>query len=51
MLIEINAVPDLLVMENACGPLLLDKENLRAFGEYDLLINKHQKKLYEDLNK
>jgi len=51
VLIEINDSPDLLFMENACGPLLKDERILRAFGEYDLLVNKHQKRLYNCLNK
>jgi hypothetical protein len=47
VLIEINDSPDLLFMENACGPLLIKKENLRAFGEYGLLFNTSQQKLYK----
>jgi len=49
VLIEINGNPDLLMMEQMCGPLLQVKQNLRAFGQYDLLINKHQKKLFKSL--
>ena len=48
IVIEVNASPDL---SEEVGPLLKDKKNLKAFGEYDLLINKHQRKLYNNLNK
>lgn len=47
IVIEVNASPDL---SEEVGPLLKNKKNLKAFGEYDLLINKHQKKLYNNLN-
>jgi len=49
VLIEVNAVPDLLHAETICEPLLKDKRIIKAFGEYNLLINKHQKELYENL--
>jgi hypothetical protein len=51
ILIEINDVPDLLGQEQMCGPLLKIDKNLRAFGEYDLLINKYQRELYRNLLK
>jgi hypothetical protein len=49
VLIEVNDCPDLLGMEQMSGPLLRDGQNLCAFGQYGLLINKHQLKLYNDL--
>ena len=49
VLIEVNGSPDLAVQEAIAGPFLRDKQNLQAFGEYDLLMNKHQKKLYSTL--
>lgn len=49
VLIEVNAHPDLCSQEQRNGPLLQDEKNLKAFGEYDLLINKHQKQLYSNL--
>ncbi len=51
ILIEINDIPDLLGQEQMCGPLLKIERNLRAFGEYDLLINKYQRELYRNLIK
>jgi len=50
-LIEVNDSTDLLFQEQTSGPLLLRSPVLRAFGQYDLLINKHQKKLYAALSK
>lgn len=46
VLIEINGAPDLLGLEQKAGPLLKNRDVLAAFGEYDLLINRHQKELY-----
>ena len=49
LLIEINGSPDLAALEQKAGPLLKSRPVLRAFGEYDILVNKHQKKLYAEL--
>ena len=49
LLIEINGAPDLAALEQKAGPLLKSQPVLRAFGEYDLLVNKHQKRLYSEL--
>lgn len=49
VLLEVNAHPDLVFMEQTSGPLLQNIQNLQAFGEYDLLVNKHQKELYRNL--
>jgi glutathione synthase/RimK-type ligase-like ATP-grasp enzyme len=49
VLIEINGAPDFVAQEQWCGPLLKSKLVLRAFGEYDLLVNRHQRKLYSDM--
>lgn len=51
VLIEANGAPDLAGLEQKAGPLLKDRDVLRAFGEYGLLVNKHQRKLYADLDK
>jgi hypothetical protein len=48
-LIEANGAPDLAGLEQKAGPLLKNEAVLRAFGEYDLLVNRHQRKLYEAL--
>lgn len=50
VLIEINGAPDLAGQEQMAGPLFRSKPVLRAFGEYDLLVNKHQRKLYVSLD-
>jgi hypothetical protein len=50
VLIEANGAPDLAGLEQKAGPLLKSKPVLRAFGEYDLLVNKHQKKLFTKLD-
>jgi hypothetical protein len=49
ILIEVNDRPGFLAMEQLCGPLLQVKQNLKAFGEYDLLYNRYQKELYRRL--
>ncbi|MFA5295602.1 MAG: sugar-transfer associated ATP-grasp domain-containing protein [Methanoregulaceae archaeon] len=46
IVIEVNNDPDLMGQEQSCGPLLRIEQNLRAFGEYDLFINRHQRELY-----
>jgi hypothetical protein len=46
VLIEVNIMPDLLGLERSCGPLLRIEQNLHAFGEYDLFVNRHQRELY-----
>jgi hypothetical protein len=38
-----------MLQEQTSGPLLKNDEVLRAFGAYDLLVNRHQKKLYRRL--
>ena len=49
VLIELNGAPDLAGLEQKAGPLLRSEPVLRAFGEYDLLVNKHQRRLYAGL--
>jgi hypothetical protein len=50
VLIEVNESPDLLFQEQTSGPLLRVGQNLQSFGEYDILVNKFQKELYDNLN-
>ena len=50
VLIEINYGPDLMFSEQTCGPLFKSDRVLRAFGEYGLLVNRHQRKLYAGLD-
>ncbi|OGR06962.1 MAG: hypothetical protein A2511_17245 [Deltaproteobacteria bacterium RIFOXYD12_FULL_50_9] len=45
ILIEVNANPDIIFQEQTSGPLLENPQVLNAFAEYELLVNKHQKKL------
>ncbi len=47
VIVEINSNASLLGQEQSCGPLLQAEQNLRAFGEYDLFINRHQRELYK----
>lgn len=47
VIIEANGQPDLGGYEQAVGPLLKNEEVLKAFGEYGLLVNKHQRRLYK----
>lgn len=49
VLIEINGAPDLAGLEQKAGPLLKDPRVLRAFGEYGLLVNRHQRKAFAAL--
>jgi hypothetical protein len=49
VVVEINSAPDLAALEQIAGPLLQNEPVLRAFGEYGLLVNRHQKELYRDL--
>jgi glutathione synthase/RimK-type ligase-like ATP-grasp enzyme len=42
VLIEINAFPDLVAMEQATGPLLKDERIRTEFRKYDLFINNLQ---------
>ena len=51
VILEINHGPDLAGLEQKAGPLLRSEPVLRAFGDYDLLVNKHQRKLYASLGK
>jgi hypothetical protein len=50
VLIEANGAPDLAGLEQKAGPLFKNREVLRAFGVYDLLVSKHQRKLYAALD-
>lgn len=50
VIIEINNDPGFSGMEQT-RPLLQAEQNLKAFGEYDLFINKHQRELYADKEK
>jgi hypothetical protein len=49
VLIEINGTPDLVFIEHVCGPLLKSRPVLQAFGEDDVLVNRHQRRLYSRL--
>ena len=49
VLIEVNGAPDLAGLEQKAGPLLRSEPVLRAFGEYGLLVNRHQRRLYARL--
>jgi hypothetical protein len=49
--IEINYAPDFTFLEQTGGPVLRIEPVLRAFGEYGLLVNRHQRKLYKRLIK
>ena len=46
LIVEINAFPDLIMQEQASGPLFESYENWRLFRDYDLFVNKHQRALY-----
>jgi glutathione synthase/RimK-type ligase-like ATP-grasp enzyme len=46
VLIEVNNNPDTLFQEQTSGPLFQREPILRAFGQYDLFVNRHQKQLY-----
>lgn len=50
VLIEVNASTDLIFQEQTSGPLLANREVLRAFNEYNLLILKSQKSLEDKPN-
>ncbi len=45
VLIEINSAHDNVGIEQACGPILADKNILFEFEKYELLINRHQKNI------
>jgi hypothetical protein len=49
VLIEINYGPDIMFSEQTSGPLFKTERVLRAFGEYNLLVNRHQRRLYAGL--
>lgn len=49
IVIEVNDSPDLVFQEQTTGPLLRSGATLRAFGQYDLLVNRHQRRLYAEL--
>ncbi len=49
VLIEVNGAPDLAGLEQKAGPLLRSEPVLRAFGEYGLLVNRRQRRLYARL--
>jgi len=46
VLIEVNAEPDIVALEQRCGPILSDRRVCDEFNKYDLLINKYQKALH-----
>ena len=48
VLIEVNDSTDLLFQEQASGPLLRRQEVLEAFGDEHLLVNRHQRELYDE---
>ena len=48
VLIEVNDSTDLLFQEQASGPLLGRQEVLEAFGDEHLLVNRHQRELYDE---
>jgi hypothetical protein len=45
VLIEANASPDIAGRKRKAGPLVKKDTVLRAFGEYNLLDNRHQRAL------
>jgi len=49
VVIEVNGAPDLAGLEQKAGPLLRSPSVLKAFGEYGLLVNRHQQRLYSAL--
>lgn len=49
VVVEINGSPDLVWQEQMSGPLFKSEAILRAFGEDNLFVNKHQRKLYARL--
>lgn len=51
VVIEINASPDLAGMEQIAGPLLESKAVLQAFGDDNILVNRHQRRLYARLKR
>lgn len=46
VVLEINASPDLAGLEQIAGPLLESQAVLQAFGDDDILVNRHQRRLY-----
>jgi hypothetical protein len=46
IVLEVNSNASLLGQEQSCGPLLRSEQNLKAFGEYNLFINRYQRELY-----
>lgn len=48
LIIEINFGYDNVDLEEVCGPILQDESVFKAFNDYDLLINKHQKSLFKN---
>jgi glutathione synthase/RimK-type ligase-like ATP-grasp enzyme len=49
VVIEINHGPDMTFLEQTGGPVLKIEPALRAFGEYNLLVNRHQRRLYAEM--
>ncbi len=47
VLIEANANPDIVYQEQTSGPILADKKVYDEFTNYDLLVNKYQRTLYD----
>tara|TARA_R100000306_G_scaffold60832_1_gene61985 strand:+ start:14586 stop:15794 length:1209 start_codon:yes stop_codon:yes gene_type:complete len=48
VIVEVNSIYDNVDLESVCGPLLKNRDILLAFGEYQLLFNRYQKKLYKE---
>jgi glutathione synthase/RimK-type ligase-like ATP-grasp enzyme len=48
VIIELNSEYDNVMFEQTFGPLQKNKDILKEFNDYDLLINKHQKALHLD---
>ena len=47
VLIEVNGLPDLIILEQLNAPLLADRQILKAFAEYDLLVSNAQRRLIQ----
>jgi hypothetical protein len=45
VIIELNSEYDNVMFEQACGPILKNKSVLKEFNNYNLLINRYQKRL------
>jgi hypothetical protein len=49
LVIEVNDNLDVTFVEQTSGPLLRNEAVLRAFGEYELFVNRHQRKLFQQM--